>query len=103
MPPGFVSSRPVAETMRDNWVARLKAATGPTRSRLIVRRSPTGDTCALCCRVGAKSTNQTANAARPMPSTLVHGARSRPSGGAPGAGSVSVRGSSKVAIRSGSR
>ena len=63
VPPGFWSSRPVADTMRESWVARLKAATGPTRSRLMVRRCPTGETCALCWSVGAKSTNHTPKAA----------------------------------------
>ena len=45
--------RPVMETMCESCRARLMAATGPVTSRLTVRRVPTGDTWALCCRVGA--------------------------------------------------
>ena len=45
--------RPVMDTMCESCSARLMAATGPVTSRLTVRRVPTGDTWALCCRVGA--------------------------------------------------
>ena len=84
VPPGRRFERPVADTMCESCSPRLSAATGPVTSRLIVRRVPTGETCALCCRVGAKSRNHTAKAATPSPSTRVHGARTRPSTGASG-------------------
>ncbi len=57
VPPGWSFSRPVADTMRDNCSARLSAAIGLVMSRLIVRRSPTGETCALCWSVGANRRN----------------------------------------------
>ena len=82
VPPGRRFERPVAETMRESCSPRLSAATGPVTSRLMVRRVPTGETCALCCSVGAKSRNHTAKAATPSPSTRVHGTRTRPSSGA---------------------
>ena len=61
--------------------ARLSVATGPMMSRLTVRRLPTGETCALCCSVGANSRNHTAKASTPSSRTRVHGSRTRPSGG----------------------
>ena len=82
-PPGPPSAtplpRPVMETMWDSCRARLTAATGPVTSRLTVRRVPTGDTWALCCRVGAYSRNQTAKAATPSMRTCRQGARTRSS------------------------
>ncbi len=82
VPPGRRFERPVAETMCESCSPRLRAATGPVMSRLMVRRVPTGETCALCCRVGAKSRNHTPKAAAPSPRTRVHGARTLPSSGA---------------------
>src|ERR1700723_2028256 len=65
LPPDRPLLRPVMETMCESWRARLMAATGPVTSRLTVRLVPTGETCALCCSVGAYSRNQTAKAATP--------------------------------------
>ncbi len=103
VPPGRLPSRPVAETMCDSPSARLSAATGPTVSRLMVRRVPTGETCALCCSVGAKRRNHTANAATPSASTWVQRARTRPSGGVPVWVLTLGWGGTSVVIRSGSR
>ena len=86
VPPGRRFERPVAETMCESCSPRLSAATGPVTSRLMVRRVPTGETCALCCRVGAKSRNHTAKAAAASARTRVHGARARPSSGASSSG-----------------
>ncbi len=103
--------------------SRLTAAIGPSRSSDTVRRIPTGDTCALCCRVGASSTSQRQKASerdpastrrqstgRPAGCARDHG-RSEPSG--PGSPPARRRGrsaraaarpvSSSVAIRTGSR
>ena len=64
--PGRLPVRPVAasvsETMRESCKPRLVAAIGPRMSSATVRRVPTGETCALCCRVGAKRSNQTPKA-----------------------------------------
>ncbi len=73
--------RPVTDTMCESPSARLSAATGPTTSRLTVRRVPTGETWALCCSVGANSRNHTAKAPAPRASTRVQRARTRPSAG----------------------
>ena len=51
-----------------------------------MRRVPTGDTLALCCKVGANSTSQTKKAATQTLSTLGQGARNRSSGSVPAAG-----------------
>ena len=83
VPPGWSFSRPVADTMRDSCRARLSAAMGRVMSRLMVRRVPTGDTCALCWSVGANSTNHTAKARAPSRSTRVQRSRTRPSRGTP--------------------
>src|ERR1700722_16593586 len=88
-PPDRPLPRPVMETMWDSCRARLMAATGPVTSRLTVRRVPTGDTWALCCRVGAYSRNQRAKAATPSMRTCRHGARTRSS--SPGGSSAGPR------------
>ncbi len=81
VPPGWSFSRPVADTMRDNCSARLSVANGRVMSRLIVRRVPTGETCALCWSVGANSRNHTPKASTPSSRTRVQGNRTRPSRG----------------------
>ena len=48
--------------MCESCRARLTAAMGPRMSRATVRRVPTGDTLALCCKVGANRTSQTKKA-----------------------------------------
>ena len=69
VPTGCWLERPVSDTMCESCRSRLSVATGPTTSRLAVRRDPTGETCALCWSVGANSTNHTTKASTPKKST----------------------------------
>ena len=103
--PGRLPVRPVAasvsETMRESCKPRLVAAIGPRMSSATVRRVPTGETCALCCRVGAKRSNQTPKASTQIIRTRGQGNRTRVA--ATSAETSSVGGVVSGTVRTGSR